>query len=67
MEAYAIQNLISPGGLSASNPLAHQMALRGGVVADDFTVVRFGNTLKEVIGDHDRNLDVTLRRWAKER
>ena len=31
------------------------------VVADDFVVVGFGNTLKEATLDHDRNLDAFLR------
>ena len=32
------------------------------VVADDFVVVGFGDTLEEAIPDHDRNLDAFLRR-----
>ena len=34
------------------------------VVADDFVVVGFGDTLDEAVKDHDQNLDAVLRRCA---
>ena len=34
------------------------------VVADDFVVVGFGDTLEEAVKDHDQNLDAVLRRCA---
>ena len=34
------------------------------VVADDFVVIGFGDTLEEAVKDHDQNLDAVLRRCA---
>ena len=62
VEENAIRHLLGSRGVSAADAPAHRGVTGVEVVADDFVVVGFGDTLEGAVKDHDQNLDAVLRR-----